>query len=92
MPVGDDDRPVCQACLESIQVRWDDVREEWMAVGAVRDDDGDLYHYKCIAATGDDGAEDSERKGLKRDASTALGDDDDDGEAHKRAKMEHNTS
>lgn len=48
-----EERPICQACFEPIEVRWDDVREEWIAKGAVRDGD-DLYHLRCIAATHDE--------------------------------------
>lgn len=26
-------------------------RDEWMTVGGTRDEDGDLYHQKCLAPT-----------------------------------------
>ena len=84
-----EERPICQACFEPIEVTWDDGREEWIAKGAVRDGD-DLYHVRCISATHDDSAPAAENVAvgsLKRTADEAgFAIDDEEERALKRLR------
>lgn len=76
----------CMACLEPIETRWDDEREQWIALEAYRDpEDGQLYHRRCVFATTDETASGANEanSSLKRVR------EDDVGENERATKRHH---
>ena len=58
IPIEGDELP-CPACLEKIDTRWDVRREEWVYIGAVRNEEDDqVYHFNCL----DDGGQNRDIK------------------------------
>lgn len=45
------DNECCAACGETFETFWDDDRGSWMLSDAVRLDDGEVFHTKCLEST-----------------------------------------
>lgn len=45
------DNECCAACGEIFETFWDDDRGSWMLADAVRLDDGEVFHTKCLEST-----------------------------------------
>ena len=58
IPIEGDELP-CPACLEKIDTRWDVRAEEWVYIGAARnEEDNQVYHFNCL----DDGGQNHDIK------------------------------
>lgn len=78
------DNECCAACGETFETFWDDDRGSWMLADAVRLDDGEVFHTKCLESTQTvTGAADSDSEHSEEHVSH--GEDDAGGiEAHER--------
>ena len=44
---ADEDQPNCTICNEEFEQTFNEEKEDWMCVGAIRLESGDIVHQKC---------------------------------------------